>query len=486
MKLTRTLLAVCSMVGLFGQLMVSPVSSKEVLTAEQVFENSKAGVVSLFTGTTYGSGFLVDDGGLILTSCEVLKDGAKNLRVKFGPDAVVEGKVLIRDQDHNVAVVRVNLKNISGFKSLPLQAKDKQDSTKVDDKVVVLALNKKTSEKIMMASSVRTVEKETMFLRGRSDPTSYGGPLMNLDGEVIGVSTTVPSLPGQPAAIPISYTVSDIEDARLDASKLEAPSADLLPDVPQNPYSVSELIKDNPDLLKNRKQNDYNFGSPFYSVSVFTPVQAYFQLALLWERLTGTKKESNQGALDAADLELSKEFFDTEKPVVTIMVIPKMKMTNGAKFLNAASIIGSTSAIVAGSLVGVPMIVPGIYSKHKAIQKDFLDLCLISADDKPVSQPIEAKRIPLEKETIALTGYKCPKLEDMAYLGIYTFDARSFDTDKPLKLLVSGEEKAGKEAQSTIQFPDSLKKRIVEDFKPYWAANSKSSVAKAAETKTEM
>lgn len=483
--LARKLLSATGAAVLCGQLLVSPVLGKEALTAEEVFHASKAGVVSLFTGATFGSGFLVDDAGLVLTSCDVLKDGSKNLRVKFGPDQIVEAKVLIRDQDHNLAVLRVNLKNIRLFKSLPLQAKDQQDSTKANDQLVALTLDKKTSEKVMTSTTVRSTEKDGFYLRGKSDPAAYGGPVLNLYGEVIGVSSVVPSMPGQPSAIPIAFAANDIEDAKLDAQKLEAPSETLLPDVPHTPFNVSELLKDNPEMLKNRKQSDYNFGSPFFSVSVFTPVQGYFQLAQLWEKLTGTKKESKEVALDPQDLEISKQFFDTEKPVVTVMVIPKTRQTNGAKFINAASLIGSTSAIVAGSLVGVPMIAPGIYIKHKVIQRDFLDLSLVADDGNSVGQPIEANRVPLEKETIALTGYKCPKLEDMAYIGIYTFDARCFDTDKKLTLTVSGEGKEGKEApKSTIDLPDAVKKKIVEDFKPYWEATSK--VAKSDDKKTEM
>jgi hypothetical protein len=485
MMLARKVVSAISLAVLLGHLLVAPVFGKDSLTAEEVFHAFKAGVVSISTGATFGSGFLVDDAGLILTTCDVLKDGSKTLRVKFAPEQIVEGKVLIRDQDHNLAVVRVNLKNIRYFKSIPLPTFDQADGTKANDQVVSLALDKKTSEKVMNGTSVRSTEKDTIYLRGKSDPAGYGGPVLNLYGQVIGVCTTVPSMPGQPAAIPISIAASDIEDAKLDAKKLELPSAELLPDVPNVPFNVSELLKNNPDMLKNRKQSDYNFASPFFSVSVFTPVQGYFQLSQLWGKLTGTKKESKEIALNSDDLEISKQFFDTEKPVVTVMVIPRMRQTNGAKFLNAASLIGSTSAIVAGSLVGVPMLAPGIYVKHKVIQRDFIDLSLVAEDGKPVAQPIEANRVPLEKETIALTGFKCPKLEDMAYIGVYSFDARCFDTDKKLSLAVSGEAKDGKEApQSTVQFPDAVKKRIVEDFKPYWTSTS--TVAKTEGAKTEM
>lgn len=486
MRLARTFLTVSGIAVLFGQ-SVSPVSCKESFTAEQVFENSKAGVVSVFTGANYGSGFLIDDAGLILTSCESIKDGTKNLRVKFGPDQVVAGKVIINDRDHDIAVIRVNLKNIHSFKSLPL-GKENVESAKTDERVVFLGLSKKSSEKTMTASTVRMMEKEAILVRGKADPFGLGGPLMNLDGEVIGISTVVANMPGHPAATPISVAGKDIQDAKVDAAKLEAPSADLLPDMPATPFNVSELLKDNPDFLKNRKQNDYNFGSSYFSVSVFTPVQGYFQLGQMFEKLTGTKRDTAQGgALDESELEMSKEFYDTEKPVVTVMVIPKMRISNGGKLLNAASLLGTTSAIVATSLVGIPMIAPGVYANRRTIEKDFLDLKLVDADGKLVSEAIEARRVPYEKESIAMTGYKFPKLEDMAYIGIYTFDSRCFESDKGLKLIVGAEGKGGKEGQMTVDFPDSLKKKIVDDFKPYWTAVSKATVAKSTpEKKSDM
>lgn len=63
---------------------LSPSYSREFSKAGQIFHTVEDGVVTVFTSAGHGSGFLVDDRGIVLTNSHVVKEGAGNLRVKFG------------------------------------------------------------------------------------------------------------------------------------------------------------------------------------------------------------------------------------------------------------------------------------------------------------------------------------------------------------------------------------------------------------------
>jgi hypothetical protein len=81
------------------------------------------------------------------------------------------------------------------------------------------------------------------------------------------------------------------------------------------------------------------------------------------------------------------------------------------------------------------------------------------------------------------SAYK--SITDKAYIGKYTFDAHSFESEG-LKLLIQPE---GQEKVITVRFPERIRKLVVEDFKPYWkhvesvrAATVHAEVVKPAKT----
>jgi hypothetical protein len=82
-----------------------------------------------------------------------------------------------------------------------------------------------------------------------------------------------------------------------------------------------------------------------------------------------------------------------------------------------------------------------------------------------VSQPIASGRAPFTKTTATITDCNYRELIDKSYIGVYMFDARAFETDQKLKLVISV---AGKDKKTNIEFPDRVKKLIVADFNPYW------------------
>ena len=137
-----------------------------------------------------GTGFLVSADGVIVTNYHVIKEG--NLAVVKFPDGAilpVDG-VLAADKLRDLAVIKIHGRT---FRTLVL---GNSDQIQVGEEVVAignpLGLELTVSNGIL--SGVRTVEKEGgKFLQTTAPFThgSSGGPLFNMMGEVVGITTLV-------------------------------------------------------------------------------------------------------------------------------------------------------------------------------------------------------------------------------------------------------------------------------------------------------
>jgi Trypsin-like peptidase domain len=137
-----------------------------------------------------GTGFLVSPDGVIVTNYHVIKTG--NVAVVKFPDGTalpVDG-VLASDKVRDLAVIKIHGKT---FRSLTL---GNSDRVQIGEHVVAignpLGLEQTVSDGIV--SGRRTVEKEGgKFLQITAPIThgSSGGPLFNMMGEVIGITTLV-------------------------------------------------------------------------------------------------------------------------------------------------------------------------------------------------------------------------------------------------------------------------------------------------------
>src|SRR5262245_51718184 len=147
-----------------------------------------------FRGTGVGSGFVYDNRGHILTNNHVV-DGAEKIEVAFYDGVTAAAKVVGTDKQSDVAVIKVEN---TGYPPLP-----KGDSAKLKVGELVMAvgspfqLSQSVTTGIISAlerNSVGINEYESFIQtdapinRGNS-----GGPLVNMDGQVIGVNSAIVS-----------------------------------------------------------------------------------------------------------------------------------------------------------------------------------------------------------------------------------------------------------------------------------------------------
>lgn len=135
-----------------------------------------------------GSGFLVSKDGIIVTNYHVISEGSSAI-VKFPDGAfyVVDG-VLASDKARDVAVIKAHGGN---FRILTL---GNSDQLQVGEEVVAIGnpLSLESTVSNGIVSGIRTVDEEGgqyLQITAPISPGSSGGPLFNMAGEVIGITT---------------------------------------------------------------------------------------------------------------------------------------------------------------------------------------------------------------------------------------------------------------------------------------------------------
>ncbi len=106
----------------------------EETRANEIYSQIKTGVVQIKTGTGSGTGFVVDNNGLIVTNAHVV-EGSKNVKVYFDDsDEGVDGVVTGTDVSSDLAAVKIDPKSA---KLVPLALADSDDA-KPGDSVLAI------------------------------------------------------------------------------------------------------------------------------------------------------------------------------------------------------------------------------------------------------------------------------------------------------------------------------------------------------------
>ncbi|WP_153101043.1 DegQ family serine endoprotease [Paraburkholderia hayleyella] len=168
------------------------------------------------SGTSLGSGFIVSNDGYILTNAHVV-DGADIVTVRLTDKREFRAKVIGADRQSDVAVLKIDANN------LPVVKIGDPRQSKVGQWVVAIGSpygfdNTVTSGIISAKSRALPNENYTPFIQTDVpvNPGNSGGPLFNLQGEVIGINSMIYSqtggFQGLSFAIPINEAVKVKDD----------------------------------------------------------------------------------------------------------------------------------------------------------------------------------------------------------------------------------------------------------------------------------
>ncbi|MBN3808633.1 Do family serine endopeptidase [Paraburkholderia sp. Ac-20347] len=147
-------------------------------------------------GEALGSGFIISQDGYILTNNHVV-DGASSVSVKLTDGREFPARVIGKDKTTDVAVVKIDATN------LPTVKIGNPDNSKVGEWVVAIGspygFDSTVTSGIISAKS-RSFSDDSPIPFIQTDvpvnPGNSGGPLFNLNGEVIGINSMIYSRTG--------------------------------------------------------------------------------------------------------------------------------------------------------------------------------------------------------------------------------------------------------------------------------------------------
>ena len=213
-----------------------------------------------------GSGFVISEDGFVVTNNHVI-EGADEITIEFFSGSELKAKVIGTDPNTDIALLKVEADS-----PLPFVSFGDSDAARVGDWVIAMGnpLGQGFSvsagivsarNRALSGSYDDYIQTDAAISRGNS-----GGPLFNMDGEVIGVNTAILSPNGGSIGIGFSMAsnvvtrvvdqlkeygetrrgwlgvrIQDVTQDVADAMGLEKASGALITDVPEGPAKEAGL-----------------------------------------------------------------------------------------------------------------------------------------------------------------------------------------------------------------------------------------------------
>jgi hypothetical protein len=411
-----------------------------------LYEAASPAIVTVTTEDGSGSGFLADSSGLIATNHHVVRS-SRYLAVQFADGRKVQAKVVAVNPFHDMALLKVNSSVVSDIRPLPILPADKEDSVKVG--IPVVAIGSPLNQKFLMTQGILSkVEQETVLGDFLLQPGNSGGPLMNRDGEVIGINTFGEA--NISGAIRISTLREFLDSPELvtQSANIE-PSADLLRTVEAH-YPVEILNQKiqseplNPAVYRVKAGNFY--------LTAITPV-LIGKLQIAQERIRETNRHDRRSKdISEPDAEpIGDTYYDwhgiTESSldyVITFDIRPMSgptKRSRSSKIFSAFLLFGKTG------------------KREMEFKAEFLDLRIYR--DGQLIEPI----LPGRSVIRGHSDEEKSRFVDQAYAGSYTYSPNDFQSGNEFRIQIVDARKPDEVHKELVFTSDSpLIRQLRADF----------------------
>jgi S1-C subfamily serine protease len=388
-----------------------PNSTNGRVTDELVtyFKKYEGAVVTVWGELGHGTGFFVDDSGLILTNQHVVGT-SEYIAVQSDPEHKVAAVLLASDPEKDVAVLWVNRSGLPDTRIAPLAAPKLGEVLAVEGERVFTIGSPLNQRKIMTTGIVSKIEARAIISDVNINHGNSGGPLFNSLGSVIGITTFLDSAsngPGLSGIVRIEQVSDILDSAKAKISQMTMPSPSGLPVEPIQTFPI--------DALKTAlsaphfDQHPYVFAEGDYDVAIMTPIYSY--QAKEHERIAASKEKQKrvQNAKAAAqatfqpldDLRNWAEYLGEYRAVIEIRATPKLRETFGSALSRGLTAQNGISTLPA----------------KMRFRADFYKMILRCGDKevKPIHPGKIARIINVKNRIVNVT--------DATYEGFYTYPA---------------------------------------------------------------
>ena len=193
-KLLLTLLSLIMMFTTTGNLAYCGIldgRDDEDSTISEIYEKMSPAIVSveadLKDGLSSGTGCIIDPKGIILTSSHVVS-GAPSVQITISTGEVFKGEIIsIMGKDNDLALIKIKTQKI-----LPTISLGDSEKVKVGQKVLAIG-NPFGFNGTLTTGIVSRIDysKNKIQTDAAINPGNSGGPIINIHGEVIGISQSI-------------------------------------------------------------------------------------------------------------------------------------------------------------------------------------------------------------------------------------------------------------------------------------------------------
>lgn len=179
----------------------------EDTTISEIYEKTSPAIVSIEAdvkdGLSSGTGCIIDPKGLILTSSHVIT-GAPSVQVTLHTGEIFKGEIVsVMGKENDLALIKINTP-----KPLPVISFGDSEKIRVGQKVLALG-NPFGFNNTLTTGIVSRIDyaKKKIQTDAAINPGNSGGPIINIKGEVIGISQSIYNPDNNVSNIGIGFAV---------------------------------------------------------------------------------------------------------------------------------------------------------------------------------------------------------------------------------------------------------------------------------------
>lgn len=225
---------------------LTALGERKVSEESLIFQELKNGVFTIMGDEGQGSGFLIDRSGVILTNQHVIANSVR-IRAQIDDTTVVACKLLLSDDRKDLAVLLVNPAKVVNLPQLKIRH-DLEDFAIEGERVIAIG-SPLHQDRILTSGIISKLEKDAIISDVNINHGNSGGPLINMDKEVIGINTFGDFArgggPGIAGTVRIDVAYEMIDSALLLADAVPLPETINYPSMPN---SVSYVKSGGPTI----------------------------------------------------------------------------------------------------------------------------------------------------------------------------------------------------------------------------------------------